>query len=970
MKRVRRCRGIAGVACGLILVVGAAATRAWGQSGAPAASEPGTISGRVLDRSTGDPIIEAGVEVTQTGKRVRTNLDGKYQLTLPPGTYELRVFAPLYTGTRLQKVVVRANTVTTADANLLPEGKASVEVVEVVAQADRAAEATQLLERKNSPVVSDNVAAETIKKSPDSNAGEIVKRVPAVTIQNNKFVFVRGLNERYSGALLNNSRLPSTDPNRRVVPMDLFPADFIQSLNILKSYTPDLPGDFSGGLVDIRLKDYPEQLSYTLGATMGGTTYSTFRTFETYQGSEWDYFGGGGGFRALPGIIPNQLIGTPPLAQGRVYSSAFNNIWDIQDKTAPPNFGLNFSVGDSKGPVGAQLGGIYTTEYKARPSEFEEAFANGLSSAPGGGFKLVPAGDLAFSRDTFETRLGGVWTSAWEPSATDKVTFRALVNRSTFDEVLNGVGCDRNSVADNGCNQPISQYRLQYTVDQLGFGQLGGAHHWDTVDVNWRTAISQTTEDQPDTRFVSYNLTPGQPRQINSAIDPGSESLERLFANLDEHLSDSAIDVTVPFKTALPFTDVWTGLPAKFKFGPAYAYRHRNFVFRRFLYDRITYEGIDPSQSPEVLLVPENIGVNFKFKEGTRPKDSFTATQDIAGSYGMFDLPILPGTRGEAGQLLNQLRLVAGVRVEYSYIATHSFGDLNEPVQTTINEIDPLPGINLIYSPYEDTNVRLGYSRTVSRPEFRELTPTEFPVPNGERPVIGNPFLTSATIDSVDLRWEQFLSPLELLSASFFYKQLKNPIEQIVIGQSDGEADSFKNAKDATLYGFEVEGRKNFGFLTSQYERLHLGSGEWLSHLNLASNVAYINSTVNIGPAVGPQVQTETSRALQGQAPYVVNAAAEYEIPAWQGVARLLYNTAGERIVAAGTDNLPDINEQQRNQLDFVVLGKISPFGTPLTAKLSAENILNDVYRQTQGDQLVHRYRTGVKFTFGVSYTY
>ena len=964
----------------LILLMATPLARAWGQTAAPAAAEEGTISGRVLDRSTGDPIIEAGVEVTQTGKRVRTDLDGKYKLTVPPGTYELRIFAPLYTGARLQNVVVRPKAVTTTDANLLPEGKASVEVVEVVAQADKAAEATQLLERKNSPVVSDNVAAETIRKSPDSNAGEIVKRVPAVTIQNNKYVFVRGLGERYSGALLNGSRLPSTDPNRRVVPMDLFPADFIQSLNILKSYTPDLPGDFSGGLVDIRLKDYPEKLSYTLGATMGGNTYATFRTFDTYHGSEGDYFGGGEGARALPGLIPDQLLGTPPSAQGRVYASSFKDIWNIHDKVAPPNFGLNFSIGDSKGPVGAQLGGIYTTEYKARPNEFAQVFTNLKSTAPGGGFGLTPAGDLGGSRDTFETRLGGVWTSAWQPSATDKVTFRALVNRSTFDEVLNGVGCDRNQIAGTTCNQLISQYRLQYTVDQLGFGQLGGEHHLDIADVNWRTAISQTTEDQPDTRFVSYNL--GQPRQINAANDPGSESLERLFSNLDEHLSDSTIDVTAPFKTALPFTDVWTGLPAKFKFGTAYSYRHRTFDFRRFLYDRITYVGIDPSQSAETLLVPENIGVNFKFREGTRPKDSFTASQDIAAGYAMFDLPILPGSRAEDGQLVNQLRLVAGTRVEYSYIATQSFSDLNEPVQTTINEIDPLPGINLIYSPREDTNVRLSYSRTVSRPEFRELTPTEFPVPNGERTVIGNPFLTSATIDSVDLRWEKFLSPLELLSAGFFYKEMSNPIEQIVIGQSDGEADSFKNADNATLYGFEVEARKNLGFLTSQYQRLHLDAGEWLSHLSLLSNVAYINSTVNVGtanlndplcrqdPKFCVQVQTSSSRSLQGQAPYVVNAAAEYEIPAWQGVARLLYNTVGERIVAAGTGNLPDINEQPRNQLDFVLLGKINPFGTPLTAKFGAENILNDGYRQTQADQVVHRYRTGVKLTFGISYTY
>ncbi|HVM97561.1 MAG TPA: carboxypeptidase regulatory-like domain-containing protein, partial [Candidatus Acidoferrales bacterium] len=232
-----------GVLCGLLVLSFEARPFAVRAQQAPDPTAAlGTVSGRVLDKSTGDAIIEAGVEVIQNGKRARTDLDGKYTIKLPPGEYELRIFAPLYQGTRLQKVVVKTNDTTRADASLAPEGKASVEVVEVVAQANKAAEATQLLERKRSAVVSDNVAAETIAKSPDRTAADAVKRVPAVTIQNNKFVFVRGLGERYSSALLNGSRLPSTDPNKRVVPLDLFPAEFIESLNILKSYTPDLPG--------------------------------------------------------------------------------------------------------------------------------------------------------------------------------------------------------------------------------------------------------------------------------------------------------------------------------------------------------------------------------------------------------------------------------------------------------------------------------------------------------------------------------------------------------------------------------------------------------------------------------------------------------------------------------------------------------------------------------------------------------
>src|SRR6202158_5104392 len=316
---MRISRRIVGALLGVGVSIGVACDAVNAEQNPAPEPQMGTLSGKAPNKATGDRISEPGIEVVQTGKRVRTDLDGKYVIKLPPGTYELRVFAPLYQGSRLQKVVVRATQVTTADASLMPEGQANVEVVEVVAQADKAAEATQVTDRKKAAVVSDNIAAETITKSPDRTAAEVIKRVPAVTIQNGKFVFVRGLGERYSSALLNGSRLPSTDPSKRVVPLDLFPAEFIESLNILKSYTPDLPGDFSGGLVDIRLREFPDQLTYTIGLTTGANTTATFQRFQTYKGSDLDYLGLGARFRARPADnTPDQThLGMLPGARQR-----------------------------------------------------------------------------------------------------------------------------------------------------------------------------------------------------------------------------------------------------------------------------------------------------------------------------------------------------------------------------------------------------------------------------------------------------------------------------------------------------------------------------------------------------------------------------------------------------------------------------------------------------------------------------
>ncbi|HVN87592.1 MAG TPA: TonB-dependent receptor [Candidatus Binatia bacterium] len=917
------------------------------QGAAPAAS--GKIAGRVIDKSTGDPIIEAGVEVIQTGKRVRTDLDGKYSFTVPSGTYELRIFAPLYTGTRLTNVVVKPGGVATADANLAPEGKAAVEVVEVVAQADKSAEATQLIQRKKSAVVSDNVAAETIAKSPDKNAAEVVKRVPGVTVNNEKFVYIRGLGERYSSALLNGSRLPSTDPSKRVVPLDLFPAEFIESISVIKSYTPDLPGD-SVGLVDIRLKEFPERFTYTIGTSTGGNSNATFQDFQTYNGGAYDYFGFGKDYRSIPGSVPDLTHRTSiPGAQDRAYAAAFNNIWSPETKTAPPNFGINFSAGNTFGPLGVSLGTLYTTEYRLRRDELTEVFTGACNppAAPGeqcppGHVIIIRDGggeNLRFDRSTFKTRLGAVLASGYKLDSNNKFTFNALVDRNSNDEVIDGTGHDRN------ISVPISQSVLTYDEEQLGFGQLGGEHHFPTLDLNWHTALSQTTESQPDQRFVTYALN--MPPTLFAAGE-GPESGERLFSDLDEHLTDSAVDVTIPFKTGLPFTDVWSDLPAKFKFGPAYAYRHRTFDYRRFLYERNSSQGLDLSASPEVQFSPLNIPTNFEFVERSRPSDSFTATQDIAALYGMFDLPIIR----------DQLRLVAGVRVEYSYITTNG-ADVatNEPLTTHVNDLVPLPGVNLIYSLREDMNLRYGYGRAQSRPEFRELTPTRFVVPNGTRPVTGNPFLVSSDIESHDLRWEWFPSPVEVIAVSLFYKKLDKPIEATVKPESAGESDSWDNAKDADLKGFEFEARKNLGVLSPH-----------LSPVNFRTNVSYIDSTAHLSRGT-LEVQTNTSRALQGQPDYVVNAGIEYVHPTW-GSAQLLYNTVGSKIVAAGSDGLPDITEEPRNVLDLVLLSTINPFGTPLNAKFAVENLLDEAVVQKQGDFTTHDYKTGLKFTFALSYTY
>lgn len=943
------------VAIAVLMVVALSAWPTLVRGQAPASAATGTIVGVVLDAASGDPIIEAGVEAVGAGLKTRTDLDGKYQIKAAPGTYELRIFAPLYLGTRLSGVIVAAGKETSANASLKPEGDAAVEVVEVVAEARKAAEATQLLQRKAAPVVSDNIGAEEVKKAPDSSAAEIVQRLPSITVSEDDFVFVRGLNERYTLGVLSKSRLPSTDPDKRVVPLNVFPADFIESINILKTYQPSMPGDAAGGLIDINLKDPPDRLTYGIGMSVSANTQVTGKSFDSYKGGRYDYFGFGEDYRT-PDDLPDQFgpdneEGQPaPLgpAQQRAAASMFRNIWDLDSDGAPPDWDLNFNVGNAWGPLSVALFGKYKNEHKRRSNE---VIADTVNQQGG-------KNEFLYRRSEFDTELSGVLVGAWNISPEHKVNLRSFVYHYASDEVLNGVG------TTEAITTPQYPTFLEYEQGQLGVGQLTGAHHFDWLDVDWRGALAQTSRALPDKRFYNYNTSPDDPSEppVLATTQP---SLQREFDDLEEFSTDSAIDFTVPFATRLPGTDVWSGLPAKLQAGLAYSFRKRDYALRRFNYQLASgsEQPLDLTLSPEQLLVPNNIGTNFKFNEQTAASDSFHATQEIAALYGQFDLPLIR----------DRLRLIAGARLEYSYILSKGgyLTPVNRPptFEIPINDLDVLPAINLVFSPRSDMNLRWGWSQTVSRPEFRELQPTEQFRPFGDRPVTGNEELTSASVDSYDLRWEWFFGDRELVSLGGFYKTLDNPIEKSTLKRSTYNADTFINADTANLGGFEVEGRKNFSMLVPLTARSRFTEpiAPYLSNFRLIANVSYIHSTAD----VQERGEEPRSRPLQGQPDFVINAALEYEQIDFL-TTRLSYYTVGERLDSIGipSERIPDTFEQRRDQLDFVLIKPFTLFETPMTAKLSVENILNDQFLKLQDDFVVRRYTTGVKFTAGLSYSF
>jgi hypothetical protein len=923
--------------------------------------KPGVVSGTVIDKSTGDPVIEAGVEIVGAGKRVKTDLDGRFSVRVPPGTYEIRVFAPDYRGVRIQQLIVQSGQESVADAAIEPLGQGVVETVEVFGTAAKSTEVAQIAKRKSDVVASETISREAMRKTTGSGAADIIRRLPGVIVRDDRYPVIRGLGDRYVGALLNNNRLPSPDPFRRAIPLDLFPVDFLDNLAVLKTYSPAFPGDFVAGIVALELRDFPNKLEYSLGtSTTINVPQTTGRDFLTYRGSPGDYVTLGTGFREPPSNLPSFSAAELPDRQRFAVGRSFKDIWSFENDEAPPNWGANMSIGNRWGPFGFQLGGVYSNEFRQINDGVLRQYRNPAGTSGGSEVEVVDS--FRFNEGRFTARLGGVLTSAYEINDKNRINFRALVNRFAEDRTRVDFG---KTEGQRNLKPPefTQQWFLRWVQEQLALGQLSGEHDFDWFRLDWRSALSRTTRNEPDTRYTTY-----QGGIDSLAFTQDSLGGQRISNVTRQELSDSMFDLTVPFPTALPFTDVWRGLPAKFKLGGAYAYRKSRFSQRRFIFtpDNATQNTEKP---PEELFAPDQIGPALAdFTEGTQPSDAFSASQQIIGGYGLFELPIIR----------DRLTVQGGSRLEYSLIRLDT-GLANTVIdgervcpgvdlavdcfaRFSILNVDPLPAVNIVYNPRRDMNVRASWSQSVSRPEFRELAPAEFPAQRGERSQFGNPLLVEAQITNWDARWEWFISPLELVSVSFFYKKLENPIEKVAILAGPEIAETWLNAESATLKGFEFEVRKNLGFLQRR-----------LAPLSFEMNATYIDSSVSIPQQIIfglPTQQTVSERRLQDAAPYIINASVEYAKPDLF-TARLLYLTFGPTITAAGSVGVPDTILERRNQLDAVLLFPMKRWiGQNVNMRIAAENLLNDPFTFTVGGEVQRRFATGIKFGLGISYSY
>lgn len=939
-------------------------------------AETGAIAGRIVDSWQGNPV--AGVTVLVRGTTLGTTTDstGNFTVTkVPPGIYAVVLSRSGYSKATLAEVRVVAGQKTPTDYSLKPEFF-ELETFEAVADPVLDQGAVILIERQKSLVQMEAIGAAQYSRLGASDAGDIISKAASVTVSESKSPVVRGLNERYVGMTLNGAEIPSPDPYRKSPPLDLFPASMIDKVVVNKTFLPNLPGNFTGGGIDIITKT-PEKFFFTFSAGLSYNSQASLNSrFLGYEGGRFDWAAIDDGTRALPGQLSDPKLSLPDVAysSGRPNQSFYgprvagNNLIDSTTRAlgaaqfAPTQTGSglnnNFSLsfGDKTTLFGRPFGFIAGLSYNREFNFYENGIYRRYQPALGGGVEIRKqySDTLAKVEATWSSMVG----LNYELSEEHKLGFNFIYNQYAEDQSRVQVGTSINDPSFT-----FYRNRLYYTERNLTTYQFKGEHELkDFFDshFDWTTAFSLTSQDEPDARFFN-ELFNGSTYQVDHNALPDPKNPTRYFRNLEENSLNTKLDWTLPFEQ-------WSGDKGEFKTGYFFNNVNRDFIDRAYLY-KIGVTGTGYDGDPNSFLDDSNLGI---INQVTNANGSISYTWDryaqlntstyygaleVKAGYFMLDFP-----------LSQNVRLVGGARVESTDFTIHSESYLassftgNRINDARLQQTDLLPAGGLIWTVITNMNVRLNYSETLARPSFRELAAYRSYDPLLDELLEGNPLLKMSAIKNYDFRWEWFQRPGEIFAVSVFYKELKNAIEKRYI-TTDGEIVAYDNREQAKVYGIEFEARKNLGFLSSYLEDFTLGG-----------NMAFMDSQVALTPAeinarTTALVGTDTTRPLYDQSPYIYNVDLSYENARSGTSVTLAYNVFGPRIVIAGlvTD---DIYEQPAAQLDLMVSQRL---GHGWKLKLSAKNLLNPLVQRTVGekpDNIFSSYRKGQVYGVSLSYDF
>lgn len=901
----------------------------------PVIADPGTLEGQVINAETGKPLAGARVYIAGTPIDLTTDAEGRFQADLPGGSYSVSVLAPSFASQTLDAVEIPAKGKATRNIELTPAGLELAEFV-VTEPYVEGSLAAFVEERRSSAAVTDILGAEQISRAGDSDAAGALKRVTGLTLVDGKYIYVRGLGERYSSTLLNGAQVPSPDPTRRVVPLDLFPTEVLQGIVVQKTYSADMPGEFGGGTIQLRTRGVPERFFVRVGTTIEYADGTTGKDGLRYDGGQRDWTGFDDDAR-----YASRVFGEPRLPSNSSELEAAGEElaalgYNTREASLAPNASAGFGIGDrfEFGDSDISLGYIAAARYAHSWDDRLEQ-RNTYSLFQGG---LLPAED--FERRNTERSIDNSLFAALglEIGEHHSLNFTATQLRQTTDQAQIDEG-----LTSSGNIDRITE--LEWVENSLQTLQLDGEHslpQFHDLYVKWQVTDSKAKRYSPNTRQYRFTFD-----DLEQAFTFESFNQQRID-NLDDNATDYGIDLRMPFSFG-------EGIDLTVQAGTALLERDRVSSIRRFRFTGRRPPG--PIFDFEDLLQPGNIGPNgLRLEEGTLASDSYTATQKLEAWYLMFD-----GSWG-------QWRANLGMRREdmrQEVITVRPFDPNATPEIGLLDNSDDLPAASLTWAYSENAQFRAAYSTTLSRPDIREQSRANFVDPILDVRVEGNPDLKQAEIKNIDLRWEYYFNSVESFSVALFSKDFSNPIELVSVPAS-GNLLQIRNADSATNVGIEFDLYKSlgevgsFGFWPGFMRKM-----PW-SELYLGANYARIDSEIDLGDNQG--IQTNAKRPLQGQSKYVANVSVSWQPADGLTEATLLYNVFGERISRVGVSGLPDIVEEPFDQLDFT-MSRTLPW-PDWKMKLRLRNLLDPEVRFSQGGEPTRTYTKGREVALSVEWKF
>jgi TonB-dependent receptor len=886
-----------------------------------------------------------------------TDIDGKFSIpNVKPGTYNLSVTFVTYKAHLIPDVVVESGKISEIQVQMQEDVSELKEVV-ITGTREINNDMALITAIKESKLVVSGISAEQITRLPDKDAAQVMMRVPGVTIVDSRFVMIRGVSERYNQVMINNAIAPSTEIDRRSFSFDLIPSGTLDQLLIYKSGTPELPGDFAGGVIQVNTKNAGEDNFVSVSVNTGYRNNTTFKNYVQSEGSNTDKFGFDDGFRSLPQYFPstNSLKSSTRTSQtrqgaGRSLSNNFGNT----TKETPLDMGFNIGFGRRFNIGKIEASNLTTFGYSNSYQNKTVTFNRYLSYTPG---QETPNrfeyNDNYYNNDV---RISVIHNWQFLIGDRHKIEFKNLFNQLGEHQTILRTGRD----SLQGPQYDRQNYAYHYLSRSIYSGQLQGSHA--SVDernqYTWVVGVNYLNRNEPDyRRFRTYRdkIYRGTEEAFTMQLPPSANLFEtgRFYSKLED----------VGYSHGLNFERKFGAKDEKrtptLKAGYYGEYKTRTFDARylSYLYPGTFDQSVGQSliqQSIDQIFAPKNIKTQdgFVIEEGTRPTDHYTGTNLLVAGYVGGSVPI------------KKFDISGGIRVESNTQQLESKTDTDD-INVDNPIISTLPFLNVAYNLSERSLLRLAYSRTVNRPEFRELAPFLYYNFEMELGVTGNKNLKTADIDNVDLRWEMYPNPNEMVSIGTFYKRFRNPIETYLQITTESPQQTYGNAPEAFNWGVELELRKSLASLVAS---------EFFRNLYVNLNASYIKSEVDLGAQAISQTRI---RPLQGQSPYIINSGLYYSDDERGFSVNTAYNIFGERIFAVGDNNFPTIYELPRHSWDFSISKKLKQ---KFEIKFNVQNLLNSKFRFYQDsdengevsansvDDPILVYRTGTQFTLGLTW--